>query len=720
MLARSASIRAFTRRDGVRLVGIGLLIIVALGAILAIDALPGASSGIANGVATTDIRAPRALTYTSAVATEQRRQQARDQVGPQYDYSPDRAQATASQQLDAFDATVGPVDAAYTAILDDASRQAALRAAISGLSTRAQDTLAGLNQVQWTALRGEMGRVLELTERQEVRDTLLAQVRGSLSNTVAVRFSADQRALAGEVLSPLVVANSTYDAAATERARDAAANGVDPVQFSVRKGEVLVSRGEVIDTAAREKLDAFGLLDPQPDPARAGGWLLLATLTVVLLLGWIWRFRPQIWHRTPALLLIATMLIATVLAMKVFGDRSVLPYVIPTAAVGLLLTVLLDAGAALIVTGMLALLGGAIVGSVEFATYVLFGGMAGIVVIRRGERLSHFIQAAIAIAIVNVVVVSVFTLLGDGDVTGLAELAGAGVASAIGSGLAAVGSFLLVGNVFGITTSFQLLELANPSQPLLRRLLLETPGTYHHSLMVGNLAERAAEAIGADPLLARVAAYYHDIGKLGNPLAFIENQADGQNVHDELTPEQSAQLVKAHIADGIDLAYKYKLPKPVIAFIPQHHGTALMSYFYARAKELAVEESGHRPGTPQAREVDTAVDERRFRHAGPKPQSREAAILMLSDSVEASVRSLKQPDEAQIRAMVNRIVRERLEDGQFDECDLTLRDLEKIREAFVAQLLGMYHRRIEYPQNKIVELESRRAAAGGGGGSTAS
>ena len=156
---------------------------------------------------------------------------------------------------------------------------------------------------------------------------------------------------------------------------------------------------------------------------------------------------------------------------------------------------------------------------------------------------------------------SVFTLLGDGDVTGLAELAGAGLASAAGSGLAAVGSFLVIGNLFGITTSFQLLELANPSQPLLRRLLLETPGTYHHSLMVGNLAERAAEAIGADPLLARVAAYYHDIGKLANPLAFIENQADGENIHDELTPEQSAQLVKAHVAAGIDLAYEYKLPE---------------------------------------------------------------------------------------------------------------------------------------------------------------
>jgi putative nucleotidyltransferase with HDIG domain len=256
--------------------------------------------------------------------------------------------------------------------------------------------------------------------------------------------------------------------------------------------------------------------------------------------------------------------------------------------------------------------------------------------------------------------------------------------------------------VFGILTVFQLLELANPSQPLLRRLLVETPGTYHHSLMVGNLAERAAEAIGADPLVTRVAAYYHDVGKLANPLAFIENQAGGDNIHDQLDPEVSAGILKQHVVDGIDLAYKSRLPKALIAFIPQHHGTAIMSYFFARAKELAG------PGV--------VVDERKFRHTGPKPQSREAALLMLADGVEASVRSLASRDEPAIRAMVARIIEERIADGQFDECDLTLRDLELIREAFVGQLLGMYHSRIAYPQNTVVELESRRAASSGGGG----
>ena len=715
MLARSRSIPGFTRRDGLRALGLGLLLVLTLGAVLAFDALPGpfaGSSAVVDDVATIDIRAPRALTYESEVATAQRRDEARQEVPPQYDYTPERGRTTAEQQLAEFENVVAPVDAAFAAVLPDISREAALRAAVPQLTSGAKDTLAQLERVDWVALRGEMMRVLETTQRQEVRDTLLAEARGSLANRVTTRFAPDQRALAGELLSPLLVANSTFDASATEIAREQAANRVDPVRFSISRGELIVQQGERVNDLTRERLSQFGLLDPRPDPARAAGWFLLAGMFVALLLGWLWRFRPQFWHRTNSLLLIALVLVAAAVAMKVTGDRSVLPYVMPIAAIGLLLAVLLDASTALLVTVLLALLGGAVVGTVEFATYVLLGGLAGIIVIRRGERLSHFAQAALAMAVANVAVVTLFALLGDRDVAGLLELVGAGSVAAVGSAVAAVGSFVLVGNLFGITTSFQLLELANPSQPLLRRLLLETPGTYHHSLMVGNLGERAAEAIGGDPLLTRVAAYYHDIGKLANPLAFIENQS-GDNIHDELPPEESAALLKSHVASGIDLAYEYKLPTPVIAFIPQHHGTALMSYFYARAKERAIEESGGRPGTPVGEAAAAAVDQSRYRHAGPKPQSREAAILMLADSVEASVRSLGTPDEIAIRAMVNRIIHERLDDGQFDECDLTLRDLELIREAFVAQLLGMYHRRIEYPQNKIVEIESRRAASGG-------
>ncbi|MFN8519903.1 MAG: HDIG domain-containing protein [Chloroflexota bacterium] len=448
------------------------------------------------------------------------------------------------------------------------------------------------------------------------------------------------------------------------------------------------------------------------EPIRFVGWLLLSTLVVGTLLGWVWRFRPSLWHRNRPLLLVGLVLVGSALALAVTADRSVLPYLAPFATGALLLSVLLDAGVALAVTAIVAVLGGALTGQPQFAVYLLLGSLAGIVVLRRGERLTQYVHAGIAMAVVNVGVVSAFGLLQSTDIAGLFQLELAAIASAAGSAVAAAGTFAVAGSVFGITTSYQLMELANPSQPLLRRLLLEAPGTYHHSLMVGNLAERAAEAVGADPLLVRVAAYYHDIGKLADPTAFIENQpAGGPNPHDEMTPEESARVLAAHVANGIDIAYQYKLPKPVISFIPQHHGTGRMSFFWEKARERAVADAGVVPGSSAADAVADSVDERRFRHKGPKPQSREAAILMLADSVEASVRSLSNHDEATIRTMVSRIISERLEDGQFDECDLTLRDLDQIREAFIAQLKGMYHRRIEYPQNKIVELESRRQAS---------
>jgi putative nucleotidyltransferase with HDIG domain len=389
----------------------------------------------------------------------------------------------------------------------------------------------------------------------------------------------------------------------------------------------------------------------------------------------------------------------------------------PLAAVSLLLAVLLDAEIAIVVTAAVAIVAGAANGSLELGTYVFLGGLAGILFIRRGDRLQTFIQAGVAVFVVQALVVTAFSLLGERDIAGVIQLVGAAALSAGGATIAAVGSFAVLGNLFGLLTVFQLLELANPSQPLLRRLLIETPGTYHHSLMVGNLAERAAEAIGADPLITRVAAYYHDIGKLANPAAFIENQAGGENIHDELEPEDSAEVLKQHVVDGIELAYQSHLPTALIAFIPQHHGTAIMSYFYAKAREEAAAPYGGLT-TEEGRRAAEGVDPRRFRHSGPKPQTREAALIMLADGVEASVRSLESRDEPAIRGMVARIIGERMEDGQFDECDLTLRDIDRVEDAFVGQLLGMYHQRIAYPQSKIVELEARRAAgAGGGGGS---
>jgi hypothetical protein len=439
------------------------------------------------------------------------------------------------------------------------------------------------------------------------------------------------------------------------------------------------------------------------------GWAILSIAIVTTLMAWLWRFRSRLWHRNNAMLLIALALLTVTALLVVTSSGTVAPFLVPTAAVGLLLAVLLDSGVATVVTAMVAVLAGVITGSMDLAAYTFLGGLAGIIVIGRGERLSQFVQAGVAVSAANIAVVVAFTIIfRTDDAQVFVQLLGAALMSAFGAAIAAAGTFAVLGSLFGITTSYQLLELANPTQPLLRRLLLEAPGTYHHSLMVGNLAEQAAEAIGADALVTRVAAYYHDVGKLYDPMIFIENQAGEENIHDQLPPEESAAMIVGHVARGIDIAYQYKLPKALIPYIPQHHGTALMGYFYAKARQIAAEQTGAAAGSAAAKEAADKVDKRIFRHAGPKPQTREAAILMLADSVEASVRSLASHDEPAIRAMVSAIISDRLIDGQFDECDLTLRDLDRTRESFIEQLLAMYHRRIAYPTNKIVELESRR------------
>jgi len=704
LTSRTFALARFTRSDASRFAVAGLILIVALAAILGVDILPNEPLNVSAGeLSPRDIAAPRAVDFVSVVRTTEARAAARSAVEPQYDFTSENAITIAGEQQLAFETRVGRVDTTFSADLTPQGRASLLETAVAGLSTAAGTTLMDLDAARWAAVRTEAARVLDATLRTELRDTQVAEARTGLSGRMAGGLDEAERMLAAELISPLLVPNSSFSPELTAQARDRAAEGVQDVRVQILQGEVIVRQGTRLDAAQIEEIDALGLGEEVPDFASFAGWLLLAVLVVVMLLSWIWRFRPNLWHRDNVLILVGLLTVGATIALKVTAGRLTLPFFLPTAAIAMLLTVLLDASTATIVMAFVALIGGAVNGaSLEFATYVFIGGMAGILGVRRGDRLQVFLQAAVAVFVVNGVVVSVFSLLGARDLRGILELWFASAASAAGSGVAAVGSFAVLGSVFGILTVFQLLELANPSQPLLRRLLVETPGTYHHSLMVGNLAERAAEAIGADPLVTRVAAYYHDIGKLANPLAFIENQAGGENIHDQLEPEVSAGILKQHVVDGIDLAYKARLPKALIAYIPQHHGTAIMGYFSARARELAG------PGA--------TIDERRFRHSGPKPQSREAALIMLADGVEASVRSLAARDEPAIRAMVNRIIEERTSDGQFDECDLTLRDLERIREAFIEQLLGMYHTRIAYPETTVVEFESRRAAGGGGSG----
>ena len=649
-------------------------------------------------VAVDEIRAPRALSFISESQTEAARAVAAAAVEAVYEPIAPPADISDAALL-AYD-TTGRLIAAIIDRRDDGTLAAvevpaAILDAVPGMTEAQVTQLATMGAARWASI-AEAGRtVLEAAMAVEVRDDQLAEVHQTLRDNVTNDLAQEDRELAGDLAAAEVTPNTEFSEAETAAAREAARRRVQPVVVEVQEGQTLVRAGDPITVLDLEKLEQLGLTQRDTDLLITAGQALTSVVLAALLVAFLWRYEPAIFFRNRSLLLFVLALFVSAVAIRIAADRALWAFVAPTAATVLLVGILLSGAAGAAMAVALAVLAGVMNhDAFEPAAYVLAGGMAALLSVARAERINVFVRTGVVLALTNIGVLTSIGLLEGRDLTGILQGAAAGTVNAGLSIVLAVGSFAVLGNLFGIMTVFQLLELANPSSRLLRRLLLEVPGTYHHSVMVGNLAERAAETIGADPLLARVAAYYHDIGKMKNPLAFIENQAGSRNIHDELHSEVSARTIAAHIRDGIDLGYEYGLPVQIIGYIPQHHGTGTMSYFYGKALDEAAGRT-------------EAVDRDLYRYPGPKPQSREAAILMLADSVEASVRSLDEKDEASIRAMVDRIVEARVADGQLDEADLTLRDLAQIREAFVQQLLGMYHSRIKYPDN-VVPLESSR------------
>ncbi|MEP7040042.1 MAG: HDIG domain-containing metalloprotein [Chloroflexota bacterium] len=679
---------------------VGGFLALALFAVLSVNIGTGQINLAVGDVATADITAPLTVGYFSDSLTEAARTAAADAVNPVYEPIAPLADIR-DRQLRVYDNLARSVRTVLiqrdAGTIEPDAVLVRLSSAVPAFTDDQIALLAAIPIDTWTRITDAGRAVLESTLSGEVRDDMLADARQQVRTNITNDLSQPQREMAGDLASAQVAPNTQQSAPKTASARAAARNAVVDIAVDIREGEIVVREGDPITPLIVEKLERMGLTQPRLEATTLAGHALVAVLLASLLVAFLWRFEPTIWFRNRSLLLFMLALLGTAVALRISADRTLWAYVVPAGATVLLTAILLDGAAGAAMALALATLAG-VMNQDAFgpAVYTLAGGLAAVITIVRAERLNVFVRAGVAIGLSNVLVLTGFNLIEQRDLAAILQGLAAGTVNAALAVFLAVGSFAVLGNLFGIMTVFQLLELANPSSRLLRRLLMETPGTYHHSVMVGNLAERAAETIGADPLLARVAAYYHDIGKMKNPLAFIENQAGAHNIHDDLTPESSARIIAGHVRDGIDLGYEFGLPVQIIGFIPQHHGTSVMSYFYGKAlRELG--------GDEEVAERD------RYRYPGPKPQSREAAILMLSDGVEASVRSLDEKDEVSIRGMVNRIVDARVEDGQLDEAELTLRNLAQIKEAFVQQLLGMYHTRIQYPDN-VVPLEQQRKA----------
>jgi cyclic-di-AMP phosphodiesterase PgpH len=379
--------------------------------------------------------------------------------------------------------------------------------------------------------------------------------------------------------------------------------------------------------------------------------------------------------------------------------NSMSGYLAPVAAGSMLIAILLDNRLAYFMTMLLALFVGLMTESnqLAFVAVAFVSGTVGIYEVSRFYQTTDLAKAGFYISVANMATILTMTLI-IGNVSLSTILMGLllGVISGILSAVLMIGALPFLENGFSITSMIRLLELSNPNHVLLKRLLLEAPGTYHHSLMVGNLAEASAEAIGANPLLVRVGAYYHDIGKVKRPEYFVENQRGYNEPHNKIAPALSALIIISHVKEGVEMAREAHLPQIIIDFIAESHGTSLAKYFYSRA----IEEEG-----------EGMVHEDSFRYEGPKPHTKEVALVMLADAVEAAVRSLTNPDLDSIRAMVHKIIRDKLNDRQLEECDLTFKDLDVIANSFCNVLEGVYHKRIEYP-DIVTEFTKRRERFG--------
>jgi len=506
--------------------------------------------------------------------------------------------------------------------------------------------------------------------------------------------------------SSLIRANRIFDPTGTKEARERERQSVPPQYRQIYLGELVIEKGERVTPEHIDKFMALGLRHPQVDYVTVLCIGFLVACVVLFVIAYLARYHTPVFASTKLLVLLALIVVLSVLGLKLGGTVLGLKLsgvqfgyftMIWVATAGMLTAMLLNPQMAVLVVAVLSTTSGlAMNHELRWALAALVSSLVAIYAVSDIRNRSDLWRAAAPICTANLAMVWLIGRISGDAVSDL--LVGSGWA--VVGGLSSIVLFWLgtaaLEKPFGITTHIRLLELSDTNNPMLKRLLMEAPGTYSHSIFVGNIASAAAEVIGADALVVRIASYYHDVGKIRRPHFFVENQ-HVENVHDRLNPSLSALVIRSHIKDGLELARENRLPPLICELMRQHHGTSLVRYFYHQA---AVEETN-----------GSSVLEQQFRYDGVKPQSREAALLMLADAVEAASRSLSKPTPGRIESMVNEIVAEKLSDGQLDESDLTFKDISRIQDSFVRTLTSMLHARIEYPEAPVAEV--KKAVANG-------
>ncbi len=638
-------------------------------------------------VSAQDLQAPSNVEYISSVRTNQARDAAERAVSPVYT-APD--QNIARQQITRLRTELDRISSIRGDRLKSFEQKQADLASVSDLNLDSNtiDTILITSDARWIATQQDALRVLEQIVRSPVREENIATVRAGVQSIVSFALSDEQSNIVVKLVTPFIISNSFFSPELTDTARLQARQAVEPVTQTYLAGEIVIPRGKVLTAANIEALETLGLVrtfNPILDYVGTAA-MIIGMMTFV---GFYFtRRRPAYYNDGRSLLLICVLFLLFLAASRlIIPNRAILPYVFPLPAFGLLIATLFGPGGGLMLSIVICILAAYnLPNSIGLTIFYMLASLTGILSLGKAHRISSFAWAAIVSGLTGMAIITAYRLpAGNLDWVGFFTLTGASLLNGIASASVALMLQYLLAEFLGLTTGLRLLEISRPDAPLLQFFLRNAPGTYQHSLMVSNLVEQAAEKLAMDTLLVRVGALYHDVGKAANPSFFIENQLPNNlNPHDDVDAVTAASSVIRHVTDGVVLARKYRLPRRIIDFMLEHHGTLLARYHYNRA----VREAGG---------IASRVDESKFRYPGPQPRSRETALLMLADNVEARTRSERPRTEEEIRAVVQKAIDFCQKEGQLSNTRFTLKDLSVISDVFVTTLTGLYHPRIAYP-----------------------
>jgi putative nucleotidyltransferase with HDIG domain len=631
--------------------------------------------------------APQRLTFESQVLTERARERAAQQAPEQYDV---QEAIMRRQQVTLARESLAQVTEIRQHVDDTLVDRTNDLMAIEALSIDAETgvQILSLSDEQWAQTVREVPISLDRAMRVEIREATIAQARRNVPSLISSALDDVSSDVAIQLVRNLIQPNSFYNAEQTAAVQADARAAVAPQFVTLTEGETVIRSGDKATEEQAEALAILSELQSEWDFWTVVRSMVFGGLVLTVTIGALLRVRRRLLANPSEQALLLVVTVIWLLAAKfMMVNHPWLPFFFPLAAFGILVSVLCDLRVAqVLITMFVLVLIYMLPGNAAVVLYQALGATAAVLIVGRAERLNLFLWAGVVVTLTNLaVMVAMFAPFTGYSSTMIVEmLMVVTVNGVLAAAISLIGYFLL-GNLFGITTPLQLTELSRPTHPLLRQLLLKASGTYHHTILVSNLAERAAAAIGADALLVRVGAYYHDIGKTVRPYFFAENILDGSSPHEKLDPLTSAQIIISHVKDGVDLAQKYKLPERIQDFIREHHGRSLVKYFYLQAQRQAG------PG-----EVIVEAD---FRYPGPNPRTRETAILMLADTCEAAVRAMRPASREELELVVDRLIDERIANGELNESNLTFKELQVVKEVFLHVLQGVHHPRIKYPES---------------------